>query len=129
MKLDRKILESLIRESLQEDSRFTSPGSLAGHTPIPTQKKSVTGTSIDSAINKIIHSKFKVLDTRDAKELREKIMTAINDIVDSFQPIPLQEKAPPGKEDMVMALKKELCGGKDDCPEAFATAWKRHNKK
>ena len=85
--------------------------------------------SIDSAVTKIIRSKFKMLDTRDAKELREKITTAINDVVDNFQPIPLQEKAPPGKEAMVKDLKKEMCGGKDDCPEAFATAWKSHNKK
>lgn len=40
----------------------------------------------------------------------------------------LVEKAPPGKEDMVKALKKKMCGGKDDCPQAFATAWKAHNK-
>ena len=129
MKLTRSQLKKIIQEELQEDSGFMDPGSPSGHTPIPPQKKSVPGTSMDSAITKIIRLKFKMLDTRDAKELREKITTAINDVVDSFQPTPLQEKAPPGKEDMVMALKKKMCGGKDDCPEAFATAWKSHNKK
>tara|TARA_R110000850_G_scaffold212016_1_gene337760 strand:+ start:510 stop:899 length:390 start_codon:yes stop_codon:yes gene_type:complete len=129
MKLTRSQLKKIIQEELQEDSGFMDPGSPSGHTPIPPQKKSVPGTSMDSAITKIIRLKFKMLDTRDAKELREKITTAINDVVDSFQPTPLQEKAPPGKEDMVMALKKKMCGGKDDCPEAFATAWKSHNQK
>jgi hypothetical protein len=129
MKLTRSQLKRIIQEELQEDSGFMDPGSPSGHTPIPPQKKSVPGTSMDSAITKIIRLKFKMLDTRDAKELREKITTAINDVVDSFQPTPLQEKAPPGKEDMVMALKKKMCGGKDDCPQAFATAWKSHNKK
>jgi hypothetical protein len=129
MKVTRSQLKRIIQEELQEDSGFMDPGSPSGHTPIPPQKKSVPGTSMDSAITKIIRLKFKMLDTRDAKELREKITTAINDVVDSFQPTPLQEKAPPGKEDMVMALKKKMCGGKDDCPQAFATAWKSHNKK
>ena len=129
MKVTRSQLKRIIQEELQEDSDFMDPGSPSGHTPIPPQKKSVPGTSMDSAVTKIIRLKFKMLDTRDAKELREKITTAINDVVDSFQPTPLQEKAPPGKEDMVMALKKKMCGGKDDCPEAFATAWKSHNKK
>ena len=129
MKLTRSQLKKIIQEELQEDSGFMDPGSPSGHTPIPPQKKSVPGTSMDSAITKIIRLKFKMLDTRDAKELREKITTAINDVVDSFQPTPLQEKAPPGKEDMVMALKKKMCGGKDDCPQAFATAWKSHNQK
>ena len=129
MKVTRSQLKRIIQEELQEDSDFMDPGSPSGHTPIPPQKKSVPGTSMDSAVTKIIRLKFKMLDTRDAKELREKITTAINDVVDSFQPTPLQETAPPGKEDMVMALKKKMCGGKDDCPEAFATAWKNHNKK
>ena len=128
MKITRSQLKRIIQEELQEDSSFMEPGSPSGHTPIPTQKKPVTGTSMDSAITKIIRSKFKMLDTRDAKELREKITTAINDVVDNFQPTPLQEVAPPGKEDLVMALKKEMCGGKDDCPQAFAKAWKDHNK-
>ena len=129
MKITRSQLKRIIQDELQEDSDFMDPGSPSGHTPISPQKKSVPGTSMDSAVTKIIRLKFKMLDTRDAKELREKITTAINDVVDSFQPTPLQEKAPPGKEDMVMALKKKMCGGKDDCPEAFATAWKIHNKK
>lgn len=85
--------------------------------------------SIDSAISEIIHSKFKMLYTKDAKVLKKILKIAITDVIESFQPTPLQEKAPPGKEDMVMALKKKMCGGKDDCPEAFATAWKSHNKK
>ena len=93
MKLTRSQLKRIIQEELQEDSGFMDPGSPSGHTPIPPQKKSVTGTSMDSAITKIIRLKFKMLDTRDAKELREKITTAINDVVDSFQPTPLQEVA------------------------------------
>jgi len=40
----------------------------------------------------------------------------------------LNEAAPPGKEAMVKALKKELCDGADDCPEAFKVAWSKHNQ-
>ncbi|HIL25919.1 MAG TPA: hypothetical protein EYG21_00775 [Nitrospinaceae bacterium] len=129
MKITRSQLKRIIQEELQEDSGFMDPGSPSGHTPIPPQKKSVTGTSMDSAITKIIRLKFKMLDTRDAKELREKITTAINDVVDSFQPTPLREVAPPGMEDKVKALKDQECGGKDDCPAAFRIAWAEKNKK
>jgi|TARA_R110002020_G_scaffold37985_9_gene114574 hypothetical protein len=128
MKITRSQLKRIIREELQEDSRFMDPDASAGHTPIPTQKKVKTSGGIDSNINKIIHSKFRTIDHKDVGELREKIKSAIESVMNDFTPTPLQEKAPPGKEDMVMALKKKMCGGKDDCPEAFATAWNHHNK-
>ena len=40
----------------------------------------------------------------------------------------MYEKAPPGREKQVKHLKKEFCGGKDDCPRAYATAWASYNK-
>lgn len=129
MKITRSQLKRIIQEELQEDSDFVNPNDPSGHTPLPPQKKSAPRMSIDSAISEIIHSKFKMLYTKDAKALKKILKIAITDVIESFQPSPLQEKAPPGKEDMVMALKKKMCGGKDDCPEAFATAWKSHNKK
>ena len=39
------------------------------------------------------------------------------------------EKAPPGREDQVKSLKKKLCGGKSDCPRAYAIAWASYNKR
>ena len=59
---------------------------------------------------------------------KAKTSDGLDSVVNDFSPAPIQEKAPPGKKDMVKALKKKMCGGKDDCPEAFATAWNRHNK-
>lgn len=41
----------------------------------------------------------------------------------------VREKAPPGREKQVKHLKKEFCGGKDDCPRAYATAWASYNKR
>ena len=41
----------------------------------------------------------------------------------------LLEKAPPRREKQVKKLKKKMCGGKDDCPAAYAIAWAQHNKK
>jgi len=41
----------------------------------------------------------------------------------------LAEKAPPGMEDKVKALKDQECGGKDDCSAAFRIAWAEYNKK
>ena len=40
----------------------------------------------------------------------------------------LVEKAPPGREDQVLALKKKLCGGKKNCPAAYRMAWASYNK-
>ena len=40
----------------------------------------------------------------------------------------LREQAPPGREKQVKKLKQEFCGGKDDCPKAFAVAWSQYNK-
>ena len=39
------------------------------------------------------------------------------------------EKAPPGREDQVKRLKDKLCGGKSDCPRAYAIAWASYNKR
>jgi len=39
------------------------------------------------------------------------------------------EKAPPGREDQVKRLKQKFCGGKSDCPRAYATAWASYNKR
>jgi hypothetical protein len=41
----------------------------------------------------------------------------------------LLEKAPPDREPQVKALKDKMCGGKKDCPAAYAIAWSQHNKK
>lgn len=128
MKITKSQLKRIIQEELQEDSRFMEPSAPTGHTPLPPQKKAKSSDGFDSMINKIIHSKFRTIDYKDVTKLREKIKVAIEDIMNDFSPTPLQEKAPPGKKDMVKALKKKMCGGKDDCPEAFATAWDLHNK-
>jgi len=128
MKITKSQLKRIIQEELQEDSRFMEPGAPEGHTPLPPQKKVKSSDGLDSMINKIIHSKFRTIDYKDVTKLREKIKVAIEGAMSDFSPTPLQEKAPPGKKDMVKALKKKMCGGKDDCPEAFATAWNRHNK-
>jgi len=62
------------------------------------------------------------------KRIIQEELDGVTEELEIFSPSPLQEKAPPGKEAMVKALKKKMCGGKDDCPEAFATAWKSHNR-
>ena len=73
MKLDRKILERLICEALQEDSDFVNPNAPAGHTPFPPQKKSAPRMSIDSAISEIIHSKFNnVMYVNPESQINEK---------------------------------------------------------
>ena len=100
------------------------------------QNKKRLRPSVDDAekrfIDSVIKHKYKVLEYKEQQALTQRLTQVIDDAVaaelEGFQPTPLQEKAPPGKEDMVMALKKKMCGGKDDCPEAFATAWKSHNK-
>jgi hypothetical protein len=40
----------------------------------------------------------------------------------------LVEKCPPGREEQCRKLKDEFCGGKKDCPRAYATAWASYNK-
>jgi len=79
-------------------------------------------------LDRIITNKFKMLRLDDIKTMRGEIMQAIEQVLGEYQPDPLMEKAPPGREDQVKALKKKYCGGKDDCPKAFKMAWASHNK-
>ena len=133
MRITRSQLKKVIQEELDES--FMNPGDFS--VSPPKQKKTSSGPSVDDAekrfIDSVIKHKYKALEYREQQALTQRLTQVIDDAVaaelEGFQPTPLQEKAPPGKEDMVMALKKKMCGGKDDCPQAFATAWKSHNKK
>ena len=69
-----------------------------------------------------------MISIKDLQNIRGQINDSMEKILNEYEPEPLMEKAPPGREDQVKVLKKEMCGGKDDCPEAFATAWKQHKK-
>ena len=132
MKITKSQLKKIIQEELDES--FMNPGDFS--VSPPKQKKIAPSPSVDDAekrfIDSVIKHKYKALEYKEQQALTQRLTQVIDDAVaaelEGFQPTPLQEKAPPGKEDMVMALKKKMCGGKDDCPQAFATAWKSHNK-
>jgi len=100
MRITKSQLKKIIQEELEEDSDFVNPNAPTGHTPFPPQKKSAPRMSIDSAISEIIHSKFKMLYTKDAKVLKKILKIAITDVIESFQPTPLQEKAPPEEKNV-----------------------------
>ena len=132
MKVTRSQLKRIIQEELDES--FMEPGDFSASPP--KQKKNAPSPSVDDTekrfIDSVIRHKYKALEYKEQQALAQRLAQVIDDAVaaelEGFQPTPLQEVAPPGKEDLVMALKKEMCGGKDDCPQAFAKAWKDHNK-
>jgi len=89
-----------------------------------------------SFIDSVIDHKYKALEHKERKSLIQKLAMsidkAIDGVLENFTPTPLgqlHEEAPPGMEDKVKALKKKLCGGKDDCPAAFKIAWSEYNEK
>ena len=132
MRITKSQLKKIIQEELDES--FMNPGGFGvSH---PKQKKISSGPSVDDAekafIDSVIRHKYKALEYKEQQSLAQRLTQAIDNAVakelKGFVPSPLQEKAPPGKESMVKDLKKKMCGGKDDCPQAFATAWKQHNK-
>jgi len=133
MKITKSQLREIITEAINES--FMNPGDFGASNP--KQKKASPDPSMADAeksfINSVIKNEYKVMDYREHQSLSQRLALAIENAVaaelEGFQPTPLQEEAPPGKEDMVKTLKKKMCDGKDDCPEAFATAWKSHNKK
>ena len=141
MKVTRSQLKKIIQEELEEGF-FTSDStpSIGPEYSVPKrQKKPSPGPSLDVAekkfIDSVINHKYKALEHKERKSLVQRLAMSIDKaiagVLEKFTPTPLdqlQEVAPPGKEDLVMALKKEMCGGKDDCPQAFAKAWKEHNK-
>ena len=133
MKVTRSQLKKIIQEELDES--FMEPGGFGvSH---PKQKKIAPSPSVDDTekrfIDSVIRHKYKALEYKEQQALAQRLAQVIDDAVaaelEGFQPTPLQEVAPPGKEDMVMALKKEMCGGKDDCPAAYGIAWAEKNKK
>ena len=132
MKVTRSQLKKIIQEELDES--FMEPGNFSA--PPPKQKKIAPSPSVDDTekrfIDSVIRHKYKALEYKEQQALAQRLAQVIDDAVaaelEGFQPTPLQEKAPPGKKALVKDLKKEMCGGKDDCPQAFATAWLRHNR-
>jgi len=139
VKLDRLTLEQLIQEELEEGF-FTSdppPGTGPEYSLPKRQKKVSSGPSVDDAeksfIDSVINHKYKVIDQKERKSLVQRLAMSIDKaiavVLDKFSPTPLQEEAPPGMEDKVKALKKKLCDGKDDCPQAFKIAWAEYNEK
>ena len=74
-------------------------------------------------------SEEELLDSLRVPEGRKRrgVLTPAN-ISTSARENQLEEEAPPGMEDKVKALKKKMCGGKDDCPQAFKIAWAEYNE-
>jgi hypothetical protein len=136
MKVTRSQLKKIIQEELDES--FMEPGGFGvSH---PKQKKISSGSSVDDAekrfIDSVINHKYKALEHKERKSLVQRLAMsidkAITGVLEKFTPTPigqLQEVAPPGMEDKVKALKKKLCDGKDDCPQAFKIAWSEYNEK
>jgi len=138
MRITKSQLKEIIQEELEEGF-FTSdaPPGIGPEYSVPKRQKNPSpGPSVDDAeksfIDSVIKHKYKTLDYKEQESLTQRLILAIDKAIDAvlskFSPTPLQEEAPPGKKALVKDLKKEMCGGKDDCPEAFATAWKQHNK-
>ena len=133
MKITKSQLKKIIQEELDES--FMEPGGFGvSH---PKQKKISSGPSVDDAekrfIDSVIKHKYKAIEYKEQQALAQRLAQVIDDAVAAelkgFQPTPLQEEAPPGMEDKVKALKKKLCDGKDDCPQAFKIAWSEYNEK
>ena len=87
-------------------------------------------------INSVIDHKYTALEYKERKSLVQRLAVSIDKavagVLEKFTPTPLdqlEEEAPPGMKDKVKALKKKLCDGKDDCPQAFKIAWAQYNKK
>jgi len=139
MKITKSELREIIQEELEEGF-FTSdapPGTGPEYSVPKRQKKVSSGPSVDDAeksfIDSVIKHKYKILDYKEQESLTQRLILAIDKaidaVLDKFSPTTLQEEAPPGMEDKVKALKKKLCDGKDDCPQAFKIAWSEYKEK
>ena len=142
MKITKSQLKKIIQEELEEGF-FTSdsPPGIGPEYSVPKrQKKPSSGPSVDVAekkfIDSVINHKYKALEHKERKSLVQRLAMSIDKaiagVLEKFTPTPLdqlQEEAPPGMEDKVKALKKKLCDGKDDCPQAFKIAWSEYNEK
>ena len=141
MRITKSQLKKIIQEELEEGffTMDSFPRTGGAYSTPKKQKKVSSGPPLDAAekifIDSVIDHKYKALEHKERQSLIQKLAMSIDKaiagVLEKFTPTPLdqlQEKAPPGKEAMVKDLKKKMCGGKDDCPQAFATAWKQHNK-
>jgi hypothetical protein len=134
MRITKSQLRQIIKEELTDFY-----GTQDAYSIPKQQKRNPVSKSVNDErkefIDSVIDHKFKALEHKERQSLIQKLSMSIDKaiagVLEKFTPTPLdqlQEEAPPGMEDKVKALKKKLCDGKDDCPQAFATAWKQHNK-
>ena len=140
MRITKSQLRQIIKEELiSEETTDFYGGQDSGITPKQRKQTSV-GKSVDEErkefIDSVIDHKYRALEYKERKSLIQKLAMSIDKaiagVLEKFTPTPLdqlQEEAPPGMEDKVKALKKKLCDGKDDCPQAFKIAWSEYNEK
>ena len=132
IKLTAEKLDQLIEEVMKEDNWYGDFG-----TTVPPQKKipkTSETKSKSSFIDAAIAKRIRLIDIKDknklASILSNELDKVIDEVVEEFMRDTkiVNEEAPPGREDQVMKLKQKFCGGKKDCPRAYATAWASYNK-
>jgi len=141
MRITRSQLKKIIKEELRYAKSTTDfyGGQDSGITP-KRQKRTPGGKSVNDErkefIDSVIDHKYTALEYKERKSLVQRLAVSIDKavagVLEKFTPTPLdqlEEEAPPGMKDKVKALKKKLCDGKDDCPQAFKIAWAQYNKK
>ena len=135
MRITKLQLRQIIKEELTDFY-----GTQDAYSNPKQQKRNPVSKSVNDErkefIDSVIDHKFKALEHKERQSLIQKLSMSIDKaiagVLEKFTPTPLdqlQEEAPPGMEDKVKALKKKLCDGKDDCPQAFKIAWAEYNKK
>ena len=135
MRITKSQLRQIIKEELTDFY-----GTQDAYSIPKQQKRNPVSKSVNDErkefIDSVIDHKFKALEHKERQSLIQKLSMSIDKaiagVLEKFTPTPLdqlQEEAPPGMEDKVKALKKKLCDGKDDCPQAFKIAWAEYNKK
>ena len=130
MKLTASKLDQLIEEVMKEDW-YEDFGTVPPQKKVPKTSETQSKSSfIDAAIAK----RIRLIDIKDknklASILSDELDKVIDEVVEEFMRDikKVNEEAPPGREEQVKALKKEFCGGKKDCPEAYAIARASYNK-
>ena len=135
MRITKLQLRQIIKEELTDFY-----GTQDAYSNPKQQKRNPVSKSVNDErkefIDSVIDHKFKALEHKERQSLIQKLSMSIDKaiagVLEKFTPTPLdqlQEEAPPGMEDKVKALKKKLCDGKDDCPQAFKIAWSEYNEK
>ena len=140
MRITKSQLRQIIQEELRSNLATTDfyGGQDSGITP-KRQKRTPVGKSVNDErkefIDSVIDHKYAGLEYKERKSLIQKLTISIDKavagVLEKFTPTPLdqlEEEAPPGMEDKVMALKKKLCDGKDDCPQALKITSAQYNK-